>query len=270
MKIEARVTFIGAGNMGEAMLKGLLNAGVPARNLKIMELFKARSQYIQKTYKVKKAQNMADALTAEAVVVAVKPKEVDNVVRLIAESKRPPPLIISIAAGVPLSNFLDKLGPGARVIRVMPNTPALVGASVSAYYAGPGVRGEDLTLTETILNAIGACHHLMDESLLDAVTGLSGSGPAYVFVVIEALADAGVKLGLSRELSLSLAAHTVAGAGKMAAVSGEHPALLKDKVASPAGTTIEGLAELERAGFRAALINAVEAAAMRARELGNK
>jgi pyrroline-5-carboxylate reductase len=150
----------------------------------------------------------------------------------------------------------------------MPNTPALIGKGVSAYFGGPGVKSGDLSLAEDIVKSLGPCHRVDDEALMDAVTGVSGSGPAYVFAVVEALSDAGVKMGLPRAMATSLAANTVAGAGAMVAETGEHPAALKDKVTSPGGTTIAGMAELERGGLRAALINAVEAAVNRSRELG--
>jgi pyrroline-5-carboxylate reductase len=168
---------------------------------------------------------------------------------------------------MPVSRFQHHLGKRARVVRVMPNTPGLIGKGVSAYFLGPGCNRHDHDLAREVISALGPCHQLGSEHLLDAVTGLSGSGPAYVFVMIEALADAGVNVGLPRALALDLAARTVAGAAALVLETGVHPAVLKDQVASPGGTTIAGLAELERDAFRAALINAVEAAAYRAREL---
>jgi pyrroline-5-carboxylate reductase len=176
-------------------------------------------------------------------------------------------LILSIAAGVTLAQMTQALGEGRRLVRVMPNTPCLVGASASGYAAGPGASADDVRLVDRPLNSVGKAFPL-PEKLLDAVTGLSGSGPAYVFVLIEALADGGVRAGLPRDVALQLAAQTVFGAAKMLLETGLHPAALKDQVASPGGTTIAGLHALEQGGFRAALIDAVVAAANRSMELG--
>ncbi|MFO8058312.1 MAG: pyrroline-5-carboxylate reductase [bacterium] len=264
-----KISFLGAGNMGEAMIKGLIRNGSPPSSITVYEKDSSRLAYITRTYKVKKADSLADALEADATVVAVKPKDLDALLDKVAGTETSLPLLISIAAGIPVSRFTDRLGPKARVVRVMPNTPALIGKGVSAYFAGPGVKSRDLSLAESIVKALGPCHKVDDEGLMDAVTGVSGSGPAYVFAVVEAMSDAGVKMGLPRAMATSLAANTVAGAAAMVAQTGEHPAALKDKVTSPGGTTIAGMAELERGGLRAALINAVEAATMRSRELGN-
>jgi len=263
-----KISFLGAGNMGEAMIKGLINSHTPPSNVLAFEKDKSRLDYITRTYKVKKAGELPAALQADAVVVAVKPQNLDDLLEKIAAAPVSLPLIISIAAGIPVSRFTDKLGPKTKVVRVMPNTPALIGKGVSAYFGGPGVKSGDLSLAEDIVKSLGPCHRVDDEALMDAVTGVSGSGPAYVFAVVEALSDAGVKMGLPRAMATSLAANTVAGAAAMVAETGEHPAALKDKVTSPGGTTIAGMAELERGGLRAALINAVEAAVNRSRELG--
>lgn len=267
--MSKKVSFIGAGNMGEAMIKGLIASGRQAKTILAWEVDKDRLGSICRKYKVKRAKNLTEALSAEAVVVAIKPQSIDGLLADISSTgMKKLPLIISIAAGVKVKKFRDALGSGAKVVRVMPNTPALIGEGVSAFFAGPGVRGKYLNLARSVVSALGPCYRVADESLIDAVTGLSGSGPAYVFVMIEAMADAGVKMGLPRDLALSLAAHTVAGAARMVIETREHPASLKDKVASPGGTTIAGLAELERGGFRAAVIDAVEEATLRSREMG--
>lgn len=260
-----KVGFLGAGNMGEAMIKGLIGRGVKPADIVAYDVDRARLDKIGKTYKVKKAVKLADALAVDAAVVAVKPQTMDV---LLAELAAMPklPLLISIAAGVRVSRFRRALKK-ARVVRAMPNTPALVGAGVSGWFAGPGCGKRDLDLAEAVLSSFGSAYRVANENLLDAVTGLSGSGPAFVFVMIEAMADAGVLCGLPRAMALNLAARTVMGAGKMVAETGEHPAALKDKVASPGGTTIAGLAELEDEGFRGAVIEAVAAATARAQEL---
>lgn len=260
-----KVGFIGAGNMGEAMIKGLLGRGFKGTDIVAFDVDGKKLDRIAKSYKIKKAAKLTDALAVDAAVVAVKPQSMDG---LLAELAAAPklPLLISIAAGVRVSRF-RKVLPKSRVVRAMPNTPALVGEGVSGWFAGPGCQKRDLDLADSILTSFGAAYRVTDERLLDAVTGLSGSGPAFVFVMIEAMADAGVLCGLPRALALQLAARTVAGAGRMVIETGEHPAALKDKVASPGGTTIAGLAELEDEGFRGAVIEAVAAAAERSFEL---
>jgi pyrroline-5-carboxylate reductase len=178
-------------------------------------------------------------------------------------------LIISVAAGINVQFLSRPLGDGARVIRAMPNTPALVQAGVTALSSGTGVGDDDVAAARAIFQSVGEVV-MVEESLMDAVTGLSGSGPAYVLFVLEALIDAGVKMGLSREISSLLATQTCYGTTKLLLATAEHPAKLKDKVTSPGGTTIYGLHVLEQAGVRAALISAVEAATKRSRELGKK
>jgi len=268
MKKDYSVAFIGAGNMGEAMIKGLIGAGCPAKSIAALDVDKSRLDHVVKTYEVKRAKDLSEALEADAVVLAVKPQNIDEVLDRMAVPGARLPLIISIAAGVTLERIGRRLGKRARVVRVMPNTPALIGQGVSAYYAGQACSEADLAMVESIVSALGPCHRVAAEHLMDAVTGLSGSGPAYVFIFIEAMADAGVNMGLTRAMALDLAARTVAGAARMVIETGEHPAVLKDKVASPGGTTIAGIAELERADFRAAVHDAVEAATDRSIELG--
>jgi pyrroline-5-carboxylate reductase len=203
---------------------------------------------------------------ADAVFLAIKPQQVANVAREL-NSPVGETLLISIVAGLSLSR-LGELFPTDRIIRVMPNTPCLVGLSASGYCAAAGASDGDRRLVQQLLESVGIAFGL-DEKLLDAVTGLSGSGPAFVYVMIEALSDGGVQMGLPRNVALALAAQTVRGAAEMVLKTGEHPAQLKDKVASPGGTTIAGLAALEDAAVRSGLIGAVEAATRRSIELGN-
>ena len=176
-------------------------------------------------------------------------------------------LLVSIAAGVTLARMESVLPPGARVVRVMPNTPALVGASASAFALGKSAIAEDGQLAQKLFSSVGVAYQVK-ESLLDAVTGLSGSGPAYVFLMIEALSDGGVAAGLPRDIATKLAAQTLLGSAKLLLETGQHPGALKDMVTSPGGTTIEGIHELEKGGLRAALMNAVRAAADKSRKLG--
>jgi pyrroline-5-carboxylate reductase len=257
MNKDFSISFIGAGNMGEAMIKGLLSAGVSPKRILAWDVAKKRLNLVCSSYKVKKARGLKDALGADVAVVAVKPQVIDDVLAAIAGSGVKPGLIITIAAGVPIKRFTAALGGKARVARVMPNTPALIGQGVSAYFVGGSCTKKDQAAADTVISALGPCFRVSDESLMDAVTGLSGSGPAYVFVFIEALADAGVKMGLPRALARDLAMYTVAGAARMVIETGENPAQLKDKVASPGGTTIG-----------AAVIDAVEAATLRSKEMG--
>ncbi len=203
-------------------------------------------------------------------MLAVKPQTMAAVlgdVRDVVQARGP--LVVSIAAGVTLAQLADALGSSTRLIRVMPNTPCLVGASASGFTPGEHATAADVSLVQGLLDDAGKAFRV-PEALLDAVTGLSGSGPAFVYLMIEALSDGGVRVGLPRDVATALAAQTVLGAAKMVLETGEHPGTLKDAVASPGGTTIAGLHELERAGVRGALMNAVEAATRRATELGRK
>jgi pyrroline-5-carboxylate reductase len=214
------------------------------------------------------SDNATLAAEAGIIVLAVKPQQMADVLAQLRPHIKPGKLVISVAAGVRLAQLSSALQPGVRLVRVMPNAPALVGFGASAYCLGPGTDTGDSDRAAKILSAVGKAYEL-DEKLLDAVTGLSGSGPAFVCVVIEALSDGGVRMGLPRNVATALAVQTVRGAAEMLAVGGDHPAALKDRVASPGGTTIAGLAALETHGLRGALIAAVEAATKRSMELGN-
>jgi pyrroline-5-carboxylate reductase len=201
-------------------------------------------------------------------ILAVKPQNMAVLLAEIRPSAAARHLIISIAAGVTLSQLADGVGADRRLIRVMPNTPCLVGASAAGYAAAPTATAADCRLVDRLMSSVGKAFAL-PEKLLDAVTGHSGSGPAYVFLMIEALSDGGVLVGLPRDVATQLAAQTVFGAARMLLETNQHPGVLKDQVASPGGTTIAGLHALEKAGFRAALMDAVQAATERATELAS-
>ena len=213
--------------------------------------------------------NRAVAAEADVLILAVKPQQMSGVLAEVGPTLTSSRLVVSIAAGMRLDTLAAGLGPRARLIRVMPNTPCLVGQSASGYSLGAGATEADAELVAELLAAVGRAFRV-DEKLLDAVTGLSGSGPAFVYLIIEALSDGGVRMGLPREVALQLAAQTVRGAAEMVLTSGEHPAVLKDRVASPGGTTIAGLQALEAGSLRGTLMAAVEAATRRSQELGGK
>ncbi|HTI52025.1 MAG TPA: pyrroline-5-carboxylate reductase [Planctomycetaceae bacterium] len=262
------VGFIGAGKMATALAQGLCRAGMARpEDIAASDVIPAaRQEFAAQTGGTACDSNREIVERADILVLAVKPQHFRGVLTEISPHLGPRHLVISIAAGIPLATMTGVLGPERRLVRVMPNTPCLVGASASAYCLGGAATAEDGNLVEQLLSAVGMAVAL-PEPLLDAVTGLSGSGPAFVCLVIEALADGGVKAGLSREVALKLAAQTVLGTARMVLETGQHPAVLKDAVASPAGTTIAGLHELERGGLRGCLMNAVDAAARRSREL---
>jgi len=259
---------IGVGKMGGALVRGLVRAGaLPPEQVLLSDAEPGRADRLAHELGVRVAASNRDlASRSEFVLLAVKPSAIAGVVREIAGALGADHTLVSIAAGVPtgrLREWLGKAGPA--LVRVMPNTPALIGAGMFAVAASE-VAPERIAVLERLLGALGRVV-VVPEAMMDAVTGVSGSGPAYVFTLIEAMADAGVAAGLPRSLAQELAAQTVAGAARMVLETGEHPAALKDAVASPGGTTIAGLAELEARGFRAAVMAAVKAAARRSREL---
>lgn len=269
-----RIGFIGAGQMAQALARGLVAAGVSSADLlRAYDPVPAAAAAFQAVAPGARivADNVQVVEQSDVIWLAVKPQQMQAAL-LAIRTARPSlgslddKLFVSIAAGVPLAKLVAGLDSG-RVVRVMPNTPCLVGQGASAFAAGPAATTADCELVERLLGAVGLAVRV-DESLLDAVTGLSGSGPAFVYVMIEALSDAGVKVGLPRATAQRLAAQTVAGAARMVLETGEHPAALKDKVASPGGTTIAGLAALEHHAVRGALFAAVEAATLRSAELG--
>jgi pyrroline-5-carboxylate reductase len=264
-----RVAFIGAGNMAEAIIKGILSAGLYKKEeILASDASQERIGVIKRRYGIRTTLKNTEAVAhADLLILGVKPLVVDPILKEIREEMKPEKLLVSVVAGTPIGRILAGLDKEAKVIRAMPNTPALVREGATALAPGMGVSPQELAMTVSVFNSIGRTV-VLEERYLDAVTGLSGSGPAFVFVVIEALADGGVKMGLTREVALSLAAQTVLGSAQMVLETQEHPGKLKDMVASPGGTTIAGLHRLEEAGLRGALIAAVEAATKRSEELG--
>jgi pyrroline-5-carboxylate reductase len=261
-----KLGFIGAGSMGGAILRGLLDGGRVAREDLIFYDPDPGRQAAMAQLGVEAALDNAEVMHAQVVVLAVKPQLLAPVLAGIEEFARPWHLIISIAAGVSLAT-LEAALPESRVIRAMPNTPALVGAGITCLAPGSRATGEDAALALELFQAVGQAA-VVEEGLLDAVTGLSGSGPAFVAIFIEALADGGVKAGLPRALAHNLAVQTVKGSAQLCLEEDLHPGRLKDMVTSPAGTTIEGVHVLEQGGFRGLVISAVSAAAARSKELG--
>ena len=268
MSAKFRLGFLGAGKMATALAKGFIRAGlITAEEVMACDLSaQARDSFTRDTGAKSVTSNSEVAEFADVLVLAVKPDHVAEVLAEIREFLTVKHLLISIAAGVRLATLEAGLGTD-RLIRVMPNTPALVGASATGYALGKGARAEDGALAQKLFSAIGVAFEVK-ESLLDAVTGLSGSGPAYVYLFIEALSDGGVAAGLPRDVATKLAAQTVLGSAKMVLETGLHPGALKDMVTSPGGTTIEGIHELEKGSLRGTVISAVRAASEKSRRLG--
>ncbi len=267
--IDRRLTFLGAGNMANAIIRGLIRSGQPAARLTATVRRAEKKAELEQAHGIAVGfDNVAAAREADVVVLAVKPQAMDKLLTQIAPVIDPSKLVISIAAGVPIEAIQRRLGEGRRVVRAMPNTPALVGLGATAVSGGEHATADDLELARQLFDAVGTTV-ILDEGLLDAVTGLSGSGPAYIFLIIEALSDAGVKVGLSRHVALKLAAQTVYGSARLLIETGAHPGTLKDQVTSPGGTAIAGLHTLEAGGLRTTLIDAVESATRRAQQLGD-
>jgi pyrroline-5-carboxylate reductase len=269
METDRKIAFLGGGNMAEALIKGLIAAGT-ARPDQILatDVSVDRLAHLTKKYGISSAKSNVDAAReARVIILSVKPAVIEKIVAEISPAVDDEKLVISIAAGITLAKIEKSLRDTARVVRVMPNTPALVLAGAAALSGGKNTTNDDLVFAQSIFNSVGRTV-VVDEKLMDAVTGLSGSGPAYVFMIIDALSDAGVKAGLPRQLALELTAQTVYGSAKMVLETKEHPGKLRDMVTSPGGTTIEGLHALEKGKLRATLMNAVEAATARSKELG--
>jgi pyrroline-5-carboxylate reductase len=262
--------FLGAGNMAGALIKGLLHAqAVEPSRIVASDLKAERLEQLAGAHHIRTTtDNHALVRDVDVLVLAVKPQVVDKVLTAIGAEVKPGTLVISVAAGVPIAAIEARLPAGAHVVRSMPNTPATALAGATAISAGTHATEDDLRVARAMFEAVGRVVTL-DESQLDAVTGLSGSGPAYVMLMIEALADGGVKVGLHRDTALLLAAQTVYGSAKLLLETGEHPGRLKDMVTSPGGTAIAGLHTLESGGLRRTLIDAVETATHRSQALGD-
>jgi pyrroline-5-carboxylate reductase len=264
-----RIGFLGAGKMATALARAWVDAGLvsPDHIVASDPVDSARDAFAARRGFRTTANNLDVVSQSDVLLIAVKPQTINALLAEVRPAVTANHLVVSIAAGVTLKQLDSGLGEHRRLIRVMPNTPCLVGASASGFAPGEKATAQDVELVDRLLNAVGRAFKL-PEHLLDAVTGLSGSGPAYVYLMIEALSDGGVRVGLPRDVATALAAQTVLGAAKMVLETQLHPAVLRDMVTSPGGTTIAGLHVLESAGVRGALIDAVEAATRRATELG--
>jgi pyrroline-5-carboxylate reductase len=264
------VGIIGAGNMGEVLIRGLIQSGkVKKSDIIASDVNQERLAFIAKTHGIRTtASNIELVEKASIVIIGVKPQNIDQLLDELSTSSHENHLFISIAAGVTAERLAEKMHHKSGIIRVMPNAPASVLAGIAALYPGRNVSSADLERAVSIFECVGKTVIIQNESLMDVVTGLSGSGPAYVFLIIESLSDAGVQLGISRKEASLLAAQTVYGAAKMLLETGKHPSELKDIVATPGGTTFAGLKMLEKGNFRSTIMDAVEAATARSRELG--
>lgn len=263
-----KVAVVGAGKMGEAIISGLLKSGVYSPNdIQAVEIIESRQKYITETYKVKCHDETRKAVAfGDIIIIAVEPGAVGKVLGQIGQAMKTGKVLVSIAAGVTLDYIQANLPKDIPVVRVMPNQACLVNEAMIIICPSKNTTEEQVKTVDGALSLLGKVLPL-EEKYLNLATGLVGSGPAYIYLIIEALADAGVRLGLPKDISTILAAQTTLGAAKMVIETGEHPAKLKDKVATPAGTTVEGLLELERGGLRAVIISAVTKAAQRAKEL---
>jgi pyrroline-5-carboxylate reductase len=270
MSLKGRkVGFVGSGNMGEALIRGLVVANVVAADaVWASDVRPERLKELDRKYGIQLASDNGELVRqVDVVILAVKPQIMAAVLREIAPALTRKKLVISLAAGVSTARIRAALGREVRLIRVMPNTPALVLEGATAIAKADGLEPGDLDTASEIFSAVGRAV-VLEEELMDAVTGLSGSGPAYVALVIESLADGGVKMGLDRITAMTLATQTVLGAAKLLLETGMHPGALKDMVSSPGGTSIAGIAALEEGGIRTTFIKAVERATLRSRELG--
>jgi pyrroline-5-carboxylate reductase len=265
-----KIGIIGTGNMGEALISGLVGSeSARPRDIICTDVREERLAEVHRKFGVRTSTDNCKAVeVSEVIIYATKPQILAAVLRQTADGLDMSKLVISIAAGVPLAAIEACLNKELRLIRVMPNIAAFVKQGATAIAAGRHILENDVKIAKAIFDSVGKSIFIEENILMDAITGLSGSGPAYIFLIIDALADAGVKMGLSRNDSLFLSAQTVLGAAELLMKTGEHPGQLKDRVTSPGGTAIAGLHTLEKGGLRTTLINAVEAATQRSRELG--
>jgi pyrroline-5-carboxylate reductase len=261
------VAVLGAGKIGEALLSGLLSSGRRVEELMFSERHDERAAELTTRYGLRAVDVATAAKEADVLIVAVKPQDIDPLLDELAPVISPPTLVVSLCAGLPTALYERRLPAGVPVVRVMPNTPAVVGQAMSAISPGGHAGGEHLDIVEELLSAVGKVVRV-PESQQDAVTALSGSGPAYFFFLVEAMIDAGILLGLPRTVAEKLIIQSAVGAAAMLAETGEHPVTLREAVTSPAGTTIMAIRELEKHGVRAALLAAIEAARDRSQELG--
>ena len=266
---DTRFAFLGGGNMAEALIKGLLTGlGVDAQYIVATDIVSERCDHLRQAYGINTSEDNGQAVRdSEVIFLAVKPQTIPALLASIAPGVSADKLFVSIAAGVPLATLQHALPGGSRVVRVMPNTPALVLEGAAGISPGAAATANDVALVERIFNAVGRAT-VVSDGMMDTVTGLSGSGPAFVFALIEGLSDGGVLMGLDRPTSTMLAAQTVLGAAKMVLETGRHPGQLKDMVTSPAGTTIAGMEALEEGGLRGLMMAAVRRATERSEELG--
>jgi pyrroline-5-carboxylate reductase len=263
------IAVLGAGKIGEALLSGLLQSGRPAADLMFTERYPERSVELTERYGIRAVSVAEAARTADVLVVAVKPQDIDPVLVELAPELRPAALIVSLCAGLPTALYERRLPEGTPVVRVMPNTPMVVGEAMSAISPGRHAGPEHLAAAEEMLRSVGQVVRV-PENQQDAVTALSGSGPAYFFFLVEAMIDAGILLGLPRAVAEQLIVQSAVGSAKMLAERSAHPVILREAVTSPAGTTIMAIRELEKHGVRAALLDAIEAARDRSAELGRE
>lgn len=265
-----RIGFIGGGAMAESLIRGMLNANlVMPSQIRVNDISKERLDYLSSSFAIATASDMQQIVTAvDVLFLTVKPQVIAGVLDKIAPLVDKTTIVVSVAAGVTIATLQSKLTE-VPIIRVMPNTPVAVGEGMAAMALGQFATKENSDSIAAVFASVGRVV-TVSEDAMDAVTGLSGSGPAYAFVLIDALSDAGVRVGLSRQTSIMLAAQTLLGAAKMVLETNEHPAVLRDKVTSPGGTTIAGVHVLEQQGVRAALIDAVVAATNRSSEMGKK
>lgn len=266
-----KIGFLGSGAMATALARGIIAAGKASpEHVFAYDVAEAAARKFSEQTGAAAVKSVQELMQhSDVIFLAVKPVHAVNALLSIQEAMGKPMLLVSIAAGVSLTAIESYLCESVRVVRVMPNTPALVRCGASGYCLGTNATPEDEKIVHSLLSAVGVAYQVTEEQI-DAVTGLSGSGPAFVYMMIEAMSDGGVAAGLPRQIATHLAAQTVMGAARMVLETGQHPGVLKDMVTSPAGTTIEGIRHLEESGVRSAFIEAVMSATRRSRQLGRK